>query len=55
MKHVILFMTATCLVLLGACVRDDLSWKEQLDAQQKQLDEQRLGSGRSLCPVNREL
>ena len=41
MKHSILFMTASCLVLLGACVRDDLSWKEQLDAQQKQLDEQK--------------
>lgn len=34
-------MTASCLVLLGACVSDDLSWKQELEAQQKELDAQK--------------
>lgn len=41
MKYSILFMTASCLVLLGACVSDDLSWKQDLEKQQKELEEQK--------------
>ena len=41
MRNSILLMTASCLVLLGACVKDDLSWKQKLEAQQKELEEQK--------------
>lgn len=38
MKKQFLFLTASCLVLLGACVKDDLSWKEEMKEQQKAID-----------------
>lgn len=41
MRNSILLMTASCLVLLSACVKDDLSWKQKLEAQQIELEEQK--------------